>query len=195
MMVSTLDSGFTRHASSIYFSILLSVFAEHSLRTERIPDPSVTGSVIAPRPEEHANVSVTASGVVRPLSATEARPPPPSTKQGAGSSAANGNNFDIDVRGAILSHCSQLDQMGFGCVALHCKDNVQVANDIVVLGVNGGCSALHRIGCRWLFAIVNHCVGLELLEHVVNEPVVAQISNMEFDRVTRDVSPQRRSPV
>ena len=99
MIVSTLDSGVTRHASSIYFSILLSVFAEHSLRTERIPDPSVTGSVIAPRPEEHANVSVTASGVVRPLSATEARPPPPSTKQGAGSSAANGNNFDIDFRG------------------------------------------------------------------------------------------------
>ena len=74
-------------------------------------------------------------------------------------------------------------------LTLNCEEYVQRANGIVGLRAYRGVSTLHRIGRRWLFRVVNNCVGPSLLEEAVDKSVIGEVADPKFDFLWRQFTP------
>ena len=85
--------------------------------------------------------------------------------------------FDIDVRRTVLSHRAQLHEMGFGALALNAKQEIQGADDVVMLGVDGVGAPLHRVGRRGLLGIVDDCVRLGIPQDTIGEAMIQQVAD------------------
>ena len=97
--------------------------------------------------------------------------------------------LDVDVGRAVLSHRAQLDQVRLGGELLDREQDVDGADDVVVLGVDGPGAVDHRVGRGTLLAKVDDGVGLEGLEGCGQKLKVADVADQELDVFARDLSP------
>src|SRR5207244_7752221 len=90
--------------------------------------------------------------------------------------------FDVDVRRAVLTHGSELDEVDVGVGLLDRVEDVQGADHVVVLGVHGVLAVDHRIGRGALFREVNDRVGTEPVDHVEGRVRVRQVGDERVDQ-------------
>ena len=72
--------------------------------------------------------------------------------------------FDIDVRGPVLAHRSQLDKMRFRSEVSHRVDDVQRSDNIVDLSQDRVTSGQHREGSGSVLTVVNDGLWIGFLE-------------------------------
>ena len=92
--------------------------------------------------------------------------------------------LDIDIRRAVFAHGAQLDQMGIGAMGLHGEHQIQIADDIVLLGHDRRRAVLHGIRRRGLFGVMHDGVRLGLAQQIINKAVISQIADFHADRLT-----------
>ena len=92
--------------------------------------------------------------------------------------------FDVDIGRTILTHCTQLDQVAIGHVVSHRVEHVEVAKDIIRLGIDGVTAVDHRVGRSTLLAIVDDRFGLEPAHHWLEEAVVTDIAHVDAQTTT-----------
>jgi len=97
--------------------------------------------------------------------------------------------LDVDVRCAVLTHRSELDEMDVGIDLLDGVEHVQGADHVVVLRVDGMLTVDHRIGRGALLREVDDRVGPEPVDHVERGVGVGQIGDERVDRPARVLVP------
>jgi hypothetical protein len=98
--------------------------------------------------------------------------------------------FDVDVRGPVLSHGSQLHQMRVRGDVSHGVKDVQRALDVVSLGENGTPAIDHRIRSAGLLSVVDYPVGPDLFEHLIDEVRIGEVPHERMDLVAGDFAPR-----
>jgi hypothetical protein len=98
--------------------------------------------------------------------------------------------FDIDVRGPVLPHGAELNEMRLRAEFLHCVEQVQRTDHVVGLGENGMLAVDHRIRGAALLAEMNDRIGSEPGHDVRQEIIVLDVSNVDFDLATGQPFPQ-----
>ena len=101
--------------------------------------------------------------------------------------------LNVNVRGSVLSHRPELDQMAIGLDLLDRKQHVDGADDVVGLCVDGALAVNHGVGSAALLAKVDDRVGIELAERLSEELEVADVAHFEVDVLPRDLSPPERN--
>ena len=97
--------------------------------------------------------------------------------------------FDVDVGRAVLAHRAELDEVGLGRAVADREQDVEVADDVVRLGVGRVPDVDHRVGRRRLLAVVDDRVGPEAVDDRLDEGVVGQVADEELDLVLGDLAP------
>ncbi len=69
------------------------------------------------------------------------------------------------------------------------KEDVDGADDVVVLREDGAVAVDHRVGRRPLLAKVHHRVRLERIEGLREELKVADVAHLQIDVLPRDLAP------
>ena len=77
--------------------------------------------------------------------------------------------FDVYVGLAVLAHRAELHQVAVGHVLVYGEEHVQVADNVVVLGVDGMAPVDHGVGRRPLLGEVHDGLGLVALHDVGDE--------------------------
>ncbi len=90
---------------------------------------------------------------------------------------------------AVLAHRAELDEVRLGGDVADREQDVEVADDVVRLGVGRRADVDHRVRCRRLLAVVDHRVGTERLEHGLDERVVRQVADEQLDVLPADLAP------
>ncbi len=91
---------------------------------------------------------------------------------------------------AVLAHRPELDQVRVGHVVAHREQEVEVADDVGLLGLHRGLAGDHRVGRRGLLAVVDDRVGLGLGDHRVEELAVLDGADEAADAVAAECSSQ-----
>src|SRR5215211_3790026 len=102
--------------------------------------------------------------------------------------------FDVYVGLAILSHRAELHQVAVGHVLVYGEEHVQVADDVVVLGVDGVAPVDHRVGRGPLLGEVHDSVRLVALYDLGDELPVQKVAELEPDGLRAHLAP-RPNPV
>ncbi len=103
--------------------------------------------------------------------------------------------FDVDVRRPVLAHRAELDEMDRGIDLCDRVEEVQGADDIVHLGVDGVLAVDHRVRSGSLLGEVDNCLGGELMDGLLDEHVVGEVADEGLHGVTRDFLPSRDPPL
>jgi hypothetical protein len=77
--------------------------------------------------------------------------------------------FDVYVGLAVLAHRAELHQMAVGRVLVYGEEHVQVADNVVVLSIDGMAPVDHGVGRRPLLGEVHDSLGLVALHDVGDE--------------------------
>ena len=80
--------------------------------------------------------------------------------------------LDVDVRGPVLTHGAELDQVTVGHLVADREQQLEGSDHVRVLGLDGGRAGLHRVGRRGLLAVVDDRLGQGLGDHPVEEVAV-----------------------
>ena len=99
--------------------------------------------------------------------------------------------LNVDVGVAVLPHCPQLDEVNVGVGLLNGVHHVQVADDVVDLGVDRVLAVDHGIGGGTLLAEVDDGVGLRLGDDAVRKRGVGEVPDPYVNGVTRHLFPAR----
>ena len=98
--------------------------------------------------------------------------------------------FDVDVRRSVLAHRPQLDQVRLRREVLHGEQDVQRPHDVVDLGDHGVAARQHRERRGPVLGVVHDRLGLEALEHVLDELPVCDVADERPDRPLAQAGPQ-----
>jgi len=89
--------------------------------------------------------------------------------------------FDVDVGGAVLAHGAKFDEVAVGGVLGNSVEDVEGANDVVVLGEDGALAVQHGVRRAALLAEVDGGVGEEVGPGGGEELVVGHVAGVESD--------------
>src|SRR5919106_290286 len=95
--------------------------------------------------------------------------------------------LDVDVRRPVLAHRPELHQVRVRGQVTHGEQDVQRADDVVVLGERGVGARGHRVRRRGHLAVVHDHLGLELAEDPLDDVVVAQVTHRHAHTTTVDL--------
>src|ERR671918_1974471 len=98
--------------------------------------------------------------------------------------------LDVDVRRPVLAHRPELHQVRVRGQVTHGEQDVQRADDVVVLGERGVGARGHRVRRRGHLAVVHDDLGLELAEDPLDDVVVAQVTHRHAHTTTVDLLPR-----
>src|SRR5579871_1885363 len=70
--------------------------------------------------------------------------------------------------------------MGIGTMALHREQQIERADDVVVLGVDRIVPALQGVWCGRLLGIMDDGVGAKIRQHIVKEMVIEQVADEDL---------------
>ena len=98
--------------------------------------------------------------------------------------------FDVDVGRPVLAHRAELDQVRLGADVADGEQDVEVADDVVRLGVRRVPDVDHRIRRRRLLAVVDDRVGPDVADHRFDEAVVDQVADRQSDVEPGDLAPR-----
>src|SRR5215204_5053592 len=87
--------------------------------------------------------------------------------------------FDVYVGLAVLTHRAELHQVAVGHVLAYGIEHVQVADNVVVLGVDGMAPVDHGVGSGPLLGEVHDGLGLVALHDLGDELPVKQVAELE----------------
>src|SRR5262245_43047630 len=99
--------------------------------------------------------------------------------------------FDVDVGRTVLAHGAELHEMAVGMGFLQREEDVQRSHDVVHLGEHRVLTIDHRIGCRTLFGVMDHGVGLEGGNRLGSRRVVGEIRDHDRDGLAGQLVPDR----
>src|SRR5215210_2519507 len=102
--------------------------------------------------------------------------------------------FDVYVGLAVLAHRAELHQVAVGHVLVYGEEHVQVADNVVVLGVDGMAPVDHRVGRRPLLGEVHDGLGMVALHDVGDELPVQEVAELEPEGLPANLAP-RPNPV
>ena len=85
--------------------------------------------------------------------------------------------FDVDVGRAVFAHGSQLDQVSSRADVCHGIEEVQGADHVVDLGVDGVRPVDHGVRGRPLLGVMHDGVGLELRQGFDQELRIGHVAN------------------
>src|SRR5215207_2248317 len=102
--------------------------------------------------------------------------------------------FDVYVGLAVLAHRAELHQVAVWHVLVYGEEHVQVADNVVVLGVDGMPPVDHGVGRRPLLGEVHDGFGLVALHDVGDELPVKQVAELEPYNLPAHLAP-RPDPV
>ena len=97
--------------------------------------------------------------------------------------------LDVDVRRPVLAHRPELDEVAVRRAVADGEHDVEVADDVVGLGVRGVPDVDHRVGRRGLLAVVDDRVGAEPVDDRFDEGVVGQVADEELDLALGHLAP------
>ena len=69
------------------------------------------------------------------------------------------------------------------------KHDIDGADDVVVLGVDGACAVNHGVGRAALLAKVHHVLRAEAPEHLAQELKVADVAHLQLQGLARNGCP------
>src|SRR5208282_5036697 len=98
--------------------------------------------------------------------------------------------LDVNVRSPVLAQGAEFHEMAFRSNTLHGPKNVESANNVVNLREDGTLVVHHRVGGRWLFAIMDDGVGFEGLQRLVNKIILTEIAGESLDFLAGDFLPR-----
>ena len=98
--------------------------------------------------------------------------------------------FDVDVRGAVLAHRAQLDQVDRRIDLGDGPEQVEGADHVVHLGVDGVSAVQHGVRCGPLLAQVDDGVRLEPTQRAGDELGVGQVAGTGLDQLAGEPSPR-----
>jgi hypothetical protein len=98
--------------------------------------------------------------------------------------------LDVDVRGAVFAHGAEFDQVDVGVDLGDRVQEIQGADDVVGLGVDGVRLVDHGVGCGALLGEVHDGVGGEGADGVGGELGVAQVSDVTGDVLAGQLRPR-----
>ena len=98
--------------------------------------------------------------------------------------------FDVDVGRPVLAHGAELDQVRLGADVADREQDIEVADDVVRLGVRRVPDVDHRIWRRRLLAVMDDRVGPDVADHRFDEAVVDQVADRQSDVESRDLVPR-----
>src|ERR671919_743906 len=98
--------------------------------------------------------------------------------------------LDGDVRRPVLAHRPELHQVRVRGQVTHGEQDVQRADDVVVLGEHRVGARGHRVRRRGHLAEVHDDLGLELAEDPLDDVVVAQVTHRHAHTTTVDLLPR-----
>ena len=97
--------------------------------------------------------------------------------------------LDVDVRGPVLTHGAELDQVAVGHPVANREQQLEGPDHVRVLGLDRGRAGLHRVGRRGLLAVVDDRLGQRLGDHPVEEVAVLDRSHEDADLVAAHLVP------
>mmetsp|Transcript_38901 Transcript_38901/g.110107 ORF Transcript_38901/g.110107 Transcript_38901/m.110107 type:complete len:231 (+) Transcript_38901:767-1459(+) len=97
--------------------------------------------------------------------------------------------LDVNVGGAVLPHGAELHQVAVRADFLDSVHDVDVADDVVVLGEDGVGAVNHGVGGAALLSEVHNVLWLEALEGLLQEVKVADVSNLQVNDLPADLLP------
>ena len=75
--------------------------------------------------------------------------------------------LDVDVGLAVLAHRAELDEVALGDVVADREEQVEVADHVGVLGLDGVAAGEHRVGGGGLLAVVDQGLGAGLGHYLI----------------------------
>ena len=87
---------------------------------------------------------------------------------------------DGDIGRAVFAHGADLNEVRFGHDFFDGPEQVEIVDDIVLLGPDAVCLVDHRVGRRGHLAQVHDGIGLEVGEAGFDEVVVGEVANAEI---------------
>ena len=97
--------------------------------------------------------------------------------------------FDVDVGCPVLAHGPELDQMDVAVLLRDGVEEVERADHVVHLRVDGVLAVDHRVRGRALLREVHDGLGFERVERAVDERVVGQVAHEHLDGEPGDLTP------
>ncbi len=97
--------------------------------------------------------------------------------------------LDVDVRGAVLPHRSELHQVAVGYVVADREQQVEGPDHIRVLGLDRPLARHHRVGRGGLLPVVDHRFRAGLGDHLVEEGTVLDPAGVAADLLAGDLPP------
>src|SRR5215216_6400623 len=98
--------------------------------------------------------------------------------------------FDVYVGLAVLTHRAELHQVAVGHVLAYGIEHVQVADNVVVLGVDGMAPVDHGVGCRPLLGEVHDGLWLVAPDNLGEELPVKQVAELEAYGLRAHLAPR-----
>ncbi len=97
--------------------------------------------------------------------------------------------LDVDIRGAVLAHGSEFDQMAVGPQLADREEQIQSADDVVDLSGNRMLAVDHRIRRGPLLGEMDHCVGLTGFDRGSEEVVIGHVADQQLDILAGEIAP------
>ena len=97
--------------------------------------------------------------------------------------------LDVNVRGPVLSHCPELDQVAVRRQLLDGVQHVQRADNVILLRVDGPRPINHGVRRRALLSKVDDGLRLEGGERLLQEAPVAHVADHELDVLSGNLGP------
>src|SRR5208282_1084643 len=97
--------------------------------------------------------------------------------------------FDVNVRSAVFAHGAEFDQVAIGLQFAEGEKQIQRADYVVDLGVDGVAAVNHGVGGGALFGEVDDGLGFETLDEVAEEFVVSDVADVGFDGAAGEAVP------
>ena len=97
--------------------------------------------------------------------------------------------LDVDVRGPVLAHRPELDQMARWDVLTQGEQEVERPDNVVHLGLDRVATGDHRVRSRGLLGVVHDGLGEEVGDHALEERRILGIADMSGYLPPGDLAP------
>src|SRR5438094_3202310 len=100
----------------------------------------------------------------------------------------------LNVRGSVLSHCTELDEVCLRAGLLHRPYQIESSDDVILLRERGMLPVDHAIGSRRLLAQMYDRVRLRFSQDGQRILILPEVTVEELDAKTKQVSRNFESP-
>lgn len=98
--------------------------------------------------------------------------------------------FNIDIGGAIDSHGSQLDDMAVDIGLFGRVDHIGGGHKVISNSKDGLAMAHHGVRRGGLLGVMNHALGLKLLEYLQEKGIIADVADMDANPAAAEALPE-----